>query len=171
MVTEDFNRAMDVWIEELEEYDLVQLCTKPSANSWSLGQVYMHLIDDTNYYVDQIKICVTTNDNVAEEASQDAKAMFLKNSFPDQIIEGPPSNANIRQPENKEQLMSALINLKSEMNTVGLLSAQTGFKGKTKHPGLGFFNAKEWLQFAEMHFRHHLRQKKRIDYFLKRNLV
>ena len=27
--------------------------------------------------------------------------------------------------------------------------------GKTKHPGLNYFTAKEWLQFAEMHLRHH----------------
>jgi hypothetical protein len=41
------------------------------------------------------------------------------------------------------------------------------FHGKTKHPGLGFFNANEWLQFAEMHLRHHLKQKERIEEFLK----
>ncbi|HEV9036934.1 MAG TPA: hypothetical protein VGQ51_09945 [Puia sp.] len=35
--------------------------------------------------------------------------------------------------------------------------------GKTRHPGLHYFNSLEWLQFAEMHMRHHFRQKKRID--------
>ncbi|MEJ7682628.1 MAG: hypothetical protein WKG06_33180 [Segetibacter sp.] len=58
------------------------MCAKPSPNSWSLGQVYMHLIDDTNYYIEQIKICVSTNDNVIEEASPGAKTMFLNNDFP-----------------------------------------------------------------------------------------
>jgi hypothetical protein len=53
------------------------------------------------------------------------------------------------------------------MNTVATLISESQFNGKTKHPGLGYFSAKEWLQFANMHFRHHLRQKKRIDVFLK----
>jgi hypothetical protein len=35
--------------------------------------------------------------------------------------------------------------------------------GKTRHPGLLYFSALEWLRFAEMHMRHHFRQKKRID--------
>jgi hypothetical protein len=33
-----------------------------------------------------------------------------------------------------------------------------------------FFNAPEWLQFAEMHMRHHFRQKMRIDDRLFSNL-
>jgi hypothetical protein len=41
--------------------------------------------------------------------------------------------------------------------------------GKTKYPGLNYFTAKEWLQFAGIHLRHHLKQKKRIDDFLKNN--
>jgi hypothetical protein len=48
--------------------------------------------------------------------------------------------------------------------------SKTLFKGKTKHPGLNYFTAKEWLQFAGMHLRHHLKQKKRIDDFLKNNI-
>ena len=53
------------------------------------------------------------------------------------------------------------------MNGQVILMTARKYKGKTKHPGLGYFSAEEWLQFAEMHFRHHLRQKKRIDEFLK----
>jgi hypothetical protein len=44
----------------------------------------------------------------------------------------------------------------------------TSSKGKTRHPGLLFFSALEWLRFTEMHMRHHFRQKKRIDHKLFR---
>ncbi|MEO6454494.1 MAG: DinB family protein, partial [Ginsengibacter sp.] len=91
MLIEDFNHTIDVWIKELEQYDLTQLCAKPSPNNWSLGQLYMHLIDDTNYYFEQIKICLFTNDNVSEQVSPAAKTMFLNNSFPDELIEGAPA--------------------------------------------------------------------------------
>jgi hypothetical protein len=37
---------------------------------------------------------------------------------------------------------------------------------KTAHPAFGFLNAREWFHLIEMHFRHHLRQKKRLDRFL-----
>jgi DinB superfamily len=163
------NHIIDTWIKELEQYDFTRLCAKPSPEGWSLGQVYMHLIDQTNYYIEQIKICVSTNDNVIEEASPAAKTMFLNNEFPDEIIEGPPENFLTPQPRNKEQLMSSLMNLKEEIKNAEILISKSPFKGKTRHPGLKYFNAREWYQFAEMHFRHHLRQKKRIDDFLKIN--
>ncbi|WP_018617156.1 DinB family protein [Segetibacter koreensis] len=167
MLIEDFNRTIDVWITELEQYDFNSLCAKPSSDSWSLGQVYMHLIDETNFYIEQMKTCLGTNDNAAEEASTEAKSMFFNNNFPDEIIEGPPSNLYTPQPDNKEKLRSCLINLKNEIKVVEILMSTSSYKGKTKHPGLNYFSADEWLQFAEMHFRHHLRQKKRIDNFLK----
>ena len=169
MLIEDFNRTIDIWIKELENYGFIHLLAKPSPNSWSLGQVYMHLIDETNYYIKQIKICVSGNENVIEEASPDAKTMFYNNAFPDIVIEGAPANAYVPEPGNKEQLISCLMNLKDEINNVAILISKSPFKGKTKHPGLNYFNANEWFQFAEMHFRHHLRQKKRIDDLLKIN--
>lgn len=166
MLLENFNHTINIWITALQQYHFSQLCTKPFEKSWSPGQLYLHLIEDTNYYIEQIKLCVSSNDNEMEETSQFAKTMFLNNDFPYEVIEGAPDNAFIQQPGSKEQLMNDLMNLKNEMNAVAILISKSPFKGKTKHPGLNYFNAEEWLQFAEMHFRHHLRQKKRIDDFL-----
>jgi DinB superfamily len=168
MLIDDFNHTIDTWIKELEQYDFVRLCAKPSPKRWSPGQVYMHLIGQTNYFIEQIKVCVSNNDNIMEEASPAAKTMFANNDFPDAVIEGPPDNANTPQPGSKEDLVIRLMNLKAEINNVAILISNSPYKGKTKHPGLNYFDANEWLQFAEMHFRHHLRQKKRIDDFLKK---
>jgi hypothetical protein len=167
LLIEGFNNTINIWIQALEQYDLTVLSVKPSPYSWSIGQVYMHLIDDTKYYIGQIKLCVSTNNNADEEASPAAKSMFLNNGFPDEVIKGDASNYNMPQPENKEQLKRSLLNIKDEMNHLEPLILKTLFKGKTRHPGLNYFDAREWLQFAEMHFRHHLKQKRRIDDFLK----
>lgn len=163
---EAFNLAIDFWIVSLKQYNFSQLSAKPPG-SWSIGQMYMHLLADTGFYIEQIRNCLNNRDHITEEASPTVQTMFLNNDFPDAIIEGAPSNAYIAQPESKEQLMKDLLNLKEEMNRVGILISQTTIRGKTKHPGLGYFSAEEWLQFAGMHFRHHLRQKKRIDAFLE----
>jgi hypothetical protein len=171
MLVEDFNHTIDIWIKELKRYNFAQLCTKPSPETWSLGQVYVHLIGVTNYFIKQVEICLSTDDNAGEEASAAAKTMFLNNDFPDKMLDGPPSNAHTGQPDSEEQLMSGLMNLKEKVTNIGVLRSKSQFKGKTKHPGLSYFNAQEWLQFAEMHFRHHLRQKKRIDDFLKNTCI
>ncbi|QNF32240.1 DinB family protein [Adhaeribacter swui] len=163
----DFNRTVDYWLAALEPYSLAQLCAQPSPGSWSLGQLYLHLINDTTFFIDQIKTCVVTNDHADQEASLFAQTLFRNNAFPDEVIEGSPENAFIPQPTSKEQLRHRLQDLKVAMNQAAALLQNSAFKGKTKHPGLNYFNAAEWLQFAEMHFRHHLRQKQRIDLFLQ----
>lgn len=163
----DFTHVADIWINELDKYTFPELCIRSSAASWSLGQVIMHLIKDANFYLEQITICAATNDNIYEEASPFAKKMFRNNGFPDEVIKGAPGNADIPQPDSKEQLKSLLENVKDEFKRVSILISKSLFRGKTKHPGLGYFNAGEWMQFAGMHFRHHLRQKKRIDEFLR----
>jgi DinB superfamily len=171
MLIEDFNHTLDWWIKDLEQYSFDQLCAKPSATSWSPGQLYMHLINATRYFIKQIHICISTNDNEKEEMFANAKTMFRNNDFPDEILDGPPSNAVTQQPAAKKQLISGLLQLKDEINNAASLVFKSQFKGKTKHGGLGYFSANEWLQFAEMHFRHHLRQKKRLDGFLKKNNI
>jgi len=91
MGIEEFNHTIDIWVKEIAEYDFFQLCAKPSCDSWSLGQVIAHLVADTNYYIEQIKICVSTHDNAFEVSSPAAKAMFQNNDFPDEVIEGAPT--------------------------------------------------------------------------------
>lgn len=167
MTIQDFNNTIDIWIGALERYDFEQLRRKPSADSWSVGQMYMHLIENTDYYIEQIKICVATDEHAAGEVAPHGKAMLLNNDFPDEIIEGPASNLDTPQPESKEHLMRRFIKLKEEMNDVAHSISASACRGKTQHPGLNYLSANEWLQFAEMHLRHHLRQKKRIDDFLK----
>src|SRR5215211_4020516 len=118
MMSENFQNTIHFWIDELERYDFDQLCAKPAPNSWSLGQVYMHLIENTIWFMGQVKTCISANENAIRDSSPAAKIMFLNNSFPDEILEGPPENASTPQPENKEQLMSELLNLKDEINHV-----------------------------------------------------
>ena len=166
MHIKEFNLAIDYWIKELAQYNFESLRINPSPQSWSLGQLVTHLINDTHYFIEQIKICVATDDNAAQQHIPFAQTLFLNKDFPDQKIEGNPNNASIPQPSSKKELIIGLNNLKEEMNAAALLIEPSQHKGKTKHPGLGYFNADEWLQFAGIHFRHHLRQKKRIDEFL-----
>lgn len=167
MLIDDFNDIIDYWIAELNHYTFEQLCTKPSVESWSLGQLYMHLLENTDFYIDQIRICISNNDFSNEEAADNAKEMFRNNEFPNQLIEGPLENASTPHPTSKEQLHADLLSLKMKMITTASLMAKSDCKGKTKHPGLHYFGAEDWMQFAEMHFRHHVRQKARIDIFLQ----
>lgn len=168
MITKKLDHTINFWIEELKPYNFEELSTKPSPTGWSLGQMYMHLIEATEFYLEQANSCLSNNANAHEQASLNAKIMFRNDEFPNQIMEGPPSNAHTPEPKNKEEIMSGLRNLRLKLRKVELNFLHGSLSGKTRHPGLQYFDANEWLQFADMHLRHHMRQKLRIDSFLKK---
>jgi hypothetical protein len=167
VLSTDFENTIDLWLSFLNHYTLPQLLLKPSPTSWSLGQVYMHLIENTDWFFDQVRTCLSCNDNTHKEASAAGKKMLLNNAFPDIRMEGPPDNDHTPQPKSKKEIINALTRQKAEIAVIAEAIRTAKFKGKTKHPGLQYFNANEWFQFAEMHLRHHLRQKSRLDEFLK----
>jgi hypothetical protein len=89
--------------------------------------------------------------------------MLRNNSFPDMMIEGPAAGIFIKQPESKDEVRQKLLAIKADVNDLYAAFDPSKAIGKTRHPGLLYFNTLDWLQFAEMHLRHHFRQKKRID--------
>jgi hypothetical protein len=161
-VLRQFNDTIDGWVGSLDNYTLDMLCQKPGAGAWSLGQVYIHIITDTGWFVDRMKDCLSGVENADKEMSEDGKAMFARNAFPDMPLTNPSTDA-IRQPQSKDELAQGLRSIRAEVNGLATTFDFSTAGGKTEHPGLRWFSALEWLQFADMHMRHHLRQKKRID--------
>lgn len=161
-ILNSFNKTILVWIESLKNYSLDDLQRRPSAGEWSLGQVYQHIIDDTKFFIEQVEACLTANDNSDKEMHEDAKRIFANNSFPAMKLANPNNDINMPQPENKLVLAQQLAAIRNEVTSFNIPDLET-CNSKAKHPGLGYFTALEWLQFAGMHMRHHLRQKERID--------
>lgn len=160
-----FNGTIRIWIDAVNDYTLAMLQQPPKEGSWSLGQVYRHILDDTEWFVGQMREALATREDADKEMHEDAKRMFANNSFPDMLIQGPATNVFIPQPESRDELKRRLVAIKEAVN--GLFKDAVRGSGKTPHPGLLYFSAGEWLQFAEMHMRHHLRQKARIDEVIK----
>ena len=58
--------------------------------------------------------------------------------------------------------------LKINTNKIWEKMNKTPTSGKSEHPRMGFLNGFEWLQYSEMHMRHHLKQKRRIESFINK---
>lgn len=163
VLLQPFNHTIDQWISCLDNYTLEMLHQQPQPGSWSLGQVYMHIIADTGFYVSQIKASLESNSNSEKEMLSAARQMLNNNSFPDMILVGPSVGDSVPQPLSKDGILQSLIKIRNEVNQLAVAFDLSAANGKTEHPGFRFFNALEWLQFAEIHMRHHFRQKTRID--------
>ncbi len=157
-----FFQSLSQWTSELEALSEAQLRLRPLHGGWTLGQLYMHLIADTRFYVEQIRLCLASNDHADGKMTSEAEEMFRNNAFPDIRIEGDPSHATMRQPESKVELMQGFMDIRTTMEQVAEEIAVATHHGKTRHPGFGYFCAQDWFQFADMHLRHHVRQKRRI---------
>jgi len=158
-----FNDTIDQWIISLDRYTLEMLQQKPRPGSWSIGQVYVHIANDTSYFVEQMELALSGTANSEMDMHPDAKAIFRNNGFPDMLLTGPATDDTVPQPQSRDELKQSLVATKAAVNRLSTTFDLSVSTGKTQHPGLQYFSALEWLQFAEMHLRHHFRQKKRID--------
>src|SRR5579871_3224043 len=117
MLIDDFNATIDIWINALQHYSFEKLLAKPDAESWSLGQVYMHIIDEAKWYIGQIEICLSDNENADGEMKEGGIKMFANNEFPDIKIKGDPVAASqMPQPPGKEKILNELSAIKQRMN-------------------------------------------------------
>ena len=166
-IVQCLHQTLHLWETALGHYNLEQLCRKPDAKSWSVGQVYMHLLDQTiSYNFLQIEQCISSNENMYGEKSEEGVVVFANNAFPDKKLTGPPDAKDPGQPESIEQLEKIWKDMRSKLALLEEKISVTKYKGKAKHPGLYYLDAWEWIQFIDIHFRHHLRQKERIDRYL-----
>lgn len=95
------------------------------------------------------------------------QAVFAAGSFPPVAIRVPPSpQYTPQQPASKDEIVRGLRRVTARMRELEPALASIPAERTRLHPALGALNAVEWFQLIEMHYRHHLLQKERLDAFL-----
>lgn len=159
------------YIQELEQFSMEQLTRKPSENEWSLGQMYVHLINTAlNMQLRNIELCRQQSANEAAEAggkTEAGEAIFKNGGFPPVRIQ--VQTAIPDQPLTKQQIIEGLNTVVRQMKEVEPLLEEISPLHTVQHPRLGGLNAKEWFGLVEMHYRHHLHQKERLKAYLETN--
>jgi hypothetical protein len=161
----DFEKIQKVWSEALNVYSEAEITKKGTDNYWSIGQIYLHLINSTiAFHGKQIELCVTTkNEGNSKKNFKGFMVYNILGKFPPVKIKVQASsdytpNAPMSKSEVKLGLEEVLRKMKLWKD---LLNNDLG--GKTPHPGFGFLNAQEWFALIPMHWQHHLRQKRDRD--------
>ncbi|MGN7359051.1 DinB family protein [Paenibacillus sp. SAF-054] len=167
---QDLERITQHYLEELECFSMEELTRKPGEEEWSLGQMYMHLIQASLYlHLKNVRTCAASAEGVITggEKTERGKAAFAERAFPPIRVQVPPSPAYTPpQPGSKEQIREGLIHVLAEMRKSEPLVHTAPPENRVIHPGFGALNAEEWFALIEMHYRHHLRQKERLEGFL-----
>lgn len=162
-----FEEITKHYIQELNGFNMEQLKRQPSENEWSIGQMYLHLINASLYMqLRNVDHCMTqSEDSVVSrgEKTEVGQAVFDQGGFPPVRIQVPPSpQYTLGQPESKEQLVQGLNAVMRRMKEIEPTIKNAPLQNTVSHPRLGELNAKEWFMLVEMHYRHHLHQNDRL---------
>jgi hypothetical protein len=164
VVQKEFNTVASYWLRELDRYTEEQFSYSPELDSWSIGQVYEHLTTGTfRFHLNHINNCLKGKSGGGNKTFP-GRIVFFLGSIPKRKIKVPPSpEYTPKQPVGVASVRGNLIKLIEEMKAL-IPSLETSDRNqKSRHPFLGALNAEEWYRLIEMHFRHHLQQKERLD--------
>jgi len=156
------------YLNQLDQLTMEQLTYKTEETDWSLGQMYIHLINSAlHMQLRNIELCreLKTNGSqpIIEGKSETGESIFALGSFPPDRIAVPPSPAYTPgQPTSKEQLVEGIQQVLKRMQEVEPTIAAIPAANLVAHPRLGGLNAIEWFALIEMHYRHHLLQNERL---------
>ncbi|KKO53201.1 DinB family protein [Paenibacillus sp. DMB20] len=170
-----FEGTVTHYLHELDGFSIEQLRFQKAESEWSIGQMYQHLIQSAlHMQLRNIEQCLAQSNDSATTITAKTKegtAVFEQGSFPPIRIHVPPSpQYTPEQPETKEELIQGLALVIRRMNEVQPSLEEASAQSTVPHPRLGALNAKEWFLLVEMHYRHHLRQLKRLKQLLGEEL-
>lgn len=152
------------WLKELDFYGTNQFKKKVNPTSWTIGQIYDHLlIYSQEVHLKAIQECLQMKDsNIKEGKSLKGMIQFAYGGYlPFKYKSNPYKEPS--QPLSTEKVKDDFYRF---LKVVYKVAKEIDYKKptkKVKHPSLGYLSAEEWFQLIEMHFRHHVRQKKKLD--------
>jgi len=163
-----FEELAQQYLNQLNNLTMEQITYKLSETDWSLGQMYMHLIQSAlHMQLRNIEACRTLQVNESKSdmgiKTAQGEAIFAQGSFPPIQIAVPASpEYTPKQPLNKEQLTEGIQLVMKRMKEIEQTLQDIPAENRVAHPRLGSLNALEWFALVEMHYRHHLLQNERL---------
>ncbi|REE68754.1 DinB family protein [Paenibacillus taihuensis] len=151
------------YIQYLDSYSIEQLRYKSDENVWSIGQMYIHVIEAAKEYLEYAAICAKATDEATGGKTEDGMKTFAENEWPNIRVklDEPPNST--RNPESKAEVQAGLDELLAKLEQCEGFIDEANPACKLRHGWFGWLNAREWVEMVNMHSRHHLRQKELLD--------
>ncbi|MGD6878519.1 DinB family protein [Bacillus infantis] len=156
--------VIEIYKQSLGKYTLEQLRQIPAEGVWSLAQMYDHVIVVADEYLDEAEACANAEPVQGRGKTEFGEKLFREGGFPPVKIRLPDE---MNQPPDNSGTSASLLERLENLEKRIEVSRQTLHKIhpslKREHGGFGWLNSIEWHHLAEMHFRHHLRQKGELE--------
>lgn len=163
-------KTMGKYVSSIGSYSETQWNDKPSADEWSMGQLYEHIAMSTSgYFCYKINTCLRReNGSESLNIMPGGLKMYQHNSFPPFKFKVPQGLGDEPSPLPQSTYTKRFANLMEQLEDLAEAVKKDNGKFRSPHavPEIGALNANEWLQMTEMHMRHHLKQKAYLDEYL-----
>lgn len=165
-VLKSFELTVERYLAELTKLNMDKIHRKLNEEDWSIGQMYVHLIQSAFMHLHNVEQCLADNEstlNPTKEKTEQGKIVFKLEQFPAVRIKVPASpNYTPQPPESMEHLVEGLHSVVERMRNTESVLLQVPVSNKILHPAFGALNAQEWFMLIEMHYRHHFLQLDRL---------
>lgn len=141
--------------------DIFQLT--PPISGWSYSEVYAHIFDSSLLSTMALENCIKgEGQNIPTHFA--VKVILFFGSFPPAAKYKVPKRLADRVTKiPRTEALDFILQFEKALEHAYPNINKADKHCKTKHPRLGYLNAKQWLRFIEIHLKHHLKQLVRIE--------
>lgn len=135
----------------------------PPINGWSYSEVYSHIFDASLLSLIALNNCIK-GEGEQRPTHFAVKMILLFGTLPPGKKYKVPQRLLERVKKiNTMAAQQFMLDFELQLAKIYPQIEKANLKIKTKHPRLGYLNAKQWLKFIEIHLNHHFKQLKRIE--------
>ncbi len=168
-----FNRKAVSWLDDLKKMDEELIHIKPSEKSWSLSEVYDHVMKVArSYQIPNLKQSLTSSAIRKKRKNKYGVAVFnlgvRKNihmkmeEFPAPLVEAFTPIKRV-----KKELVEDFFSFIEEVNALEKILENSSNQNKQYHPMFGDITTKEWFALIELHIWQHDKQREKIKSYLE----
>ena len=172
-ILNQFNKKANEWLVDLRMMDEEVIQIKPSETSWSISEVYDHVMRVARSY--QIP-------NLQKSVTELAKRKKRKNKYGIAIFDlGYRKDVHIKMEEfpkplveaftpakrDKRDLVKDFLSFIKEVNELQDILEKSGKDHKQYHFMFGDINTREWFSLIELHIWLHDKQKAKIKRYIE----
>ena len=156
-------RVIEAYRSKLHALPDERFAQTPSIGGWSASEVYGHIFDASLLSLKALNECLEGR-GANRSTPFVTKVILFFGAF--------PPGVRFKTPK----ILDGRLKVISKLEAAELIRAFTGelellrvkISGanpnvKSKHPRLGYLNAKQWLRFIGIHLRHHMKQLNRVE--------
>lgn len=149
--------------QKLDGFSAANFQTEPPIGGWSYSEVYCHIFDSSLLSLMALNNCIKGDGKIKPTIFAVKAILFFGMLPPGRKYKAPPKMATRVKKISIAAAQQFITDFELQLAQTYPKVNSADLKIKTKHPVIGYLNAKQWLRFIEIHLNHHLKQLRRIE--------